>query len=342
MASTGTSDFWKHLDDLFNQAMDMDPTGREKFVEQACGTDAKLRAELESLLHSAETSDGLENLVHGAAQDFLAKKPTLEPGARISGYEIISLLGAGGMGRVYLALDGRLRRKVAIKTLAPDALYDKESLHRFEQEALAASALNHPNIRTIYEVGEAEGLQFIASEFVDGPTLREKLTLGKISLAEAVDIAIQTAAGLTAAHAAGIVHRDIKPENILIRKDGIAKIVDFGIAKLMPDGSDQTREFKTATRPGIILGTARYMSPEQAQGLTVDARTDIYSLGAVLNEMVTAKSSLKSCKGADKRDIVAELLKDETVPGETNLPPIIGKAMEKGTRAPLSKRPGVA
>jgi len=262
MASPGTSDFWKRLDDLFNQAVDMDPSTRERFLDQACGADSHLRAEVESLLRSADTSDGLEHLVHDAAQDFLEGKSGLDAGSRIGGYEIISLLGAGGMGRVYLAQDQRLRRKVAIKTLNPEALYDRESLRRFEQEALAASALNHPNIRTIFEVGESAGLQFIASEYVDGPTLREKLSAGTLSLEESLDIAIQVAAGLTVAHAAGIIHRDIKPENILVRKDGIAKIVDFGIAKLTAEGSDLSTQVKTATRPGVVLGTARYMSPD--------------------------------------------------------------------------------
>jgi serine/threonine protein kinase len=331
MASPGTPEFWKHLDDLFNQAIDMEPAARTQFIEQACAGNTKLRAELESLLRSSEASDSLENLVQGAAHDFLAKKPTLEPGTRVADYEIVSLLGTGGMGRVYLAQDPRLRRKVAIKTLTPQSLYERESLRRFEQEALAASALNHPNILTIYEVGEADGLQFIASEFVDGTTLREKIAYGRLTLEESVGIAIQTATGLTAAHAAGIVHRDIKPENIIVRKDGIVKIVDFGIAKLTSE-DDRAAQFKTATRPGIILGTARYMSPEQSQGLSVDARTDIYSLGAVLKEMVEVNSSFKSSKsslkGADRREIVAELLKDDaTAPRE--LTAIIAKATQK-------------
>jgi serine/threonine protein kinase/tetratricopeptide (TPR) repeat protein len=324
MATPGKSDFWKRLDDLFNQAMDMEPGARAEFVRRACGTDEGLRAELESLLRSAPASDGLENLVHGAAHDFLVNKPTLAAGTRIAGYEVISLLGAGGMGRVYLAQDTRLRRKVAIKTLMPESSYDQESLRRFEQEALAASALNHPNILTIYEVGESDGLQFIASEFVDGLTLREKLSAGKLTLEESLSIAIQTAAGLTAAHAAGIIHRDIKPENIIVRKDGIVKVVDFGIAKLSPEARDEATQFITGTRPGMVLGTARYMSPEQAQGVAVDARTDIYSLGAVLNEMIAVRSTLK---GANPREILAELLKDDAVPGE--LTAIIEKAMQK-------------
>ena len=286
MASPSNPDFWKRLDDLFNQAMDVEPGTRSQFIEEACGEDVKLRAELESLCRSAEAPDGLENLVQHAANDFLGKKTSFEAGSRVGDYEVVSLLGEGGMGRVYLATDLRLGRKVAIKTLRPAWVNDRESMKRFEQEALAASALNHPNILTIFEVGTANGTGFIASEFVDGSTLREKLSSGKLKMAEAVDIAIQAAAGITAAHAAGIIHRDIKPENIIVRKDGIVKIVDFGIAKLAPDAPGQALRTFSATRPGIVMGTARYMSPEQSQGLEVDARTDVYSLGAVLNEIV--------------------------------------------------------
>ncbi len=329
MASADTPSFWKRLDELFNQAMDLDPAVRKQFVAENCGDDATLRAELESLLEAAETSDALEGLVHGAAQDFLFKTPpALEPGSRIAGYEIISLLGAGGMGQVYLAQDVRLRRKVAIKTLNGQSVQDRQSLGRFEQEALAASALNHPNILTIYEVGKSTGVEFIASEFVDGPTLREKLKAGNLETSEALDIAIQVATGLTAAHAAGIVHRDIKPENIIVRKDGIVKILDFGIAKLSSDTSGQPTQLRSirsysATRPGIVLGTARYMAPEQAQGLPVDGRADVFSLGVVLDEMFVDRSVFK---GADRQQIIAELLKKEPAP-ITVLTSIVAKAM---------------
>ncbi len=334
----GTSDFWKRLDDLFNEAMDLAPDLRCQFVERACGDDRKLHAELTSLLRSAEATEPLENLIHNAAHDFLAKKPLLSSGALVGGYEIVSLLGAGGMGRVYLAHDPRLRRKVAIKTLTPESIHDEESLRRFEQEALAASALNHPNILTIYEVGESDGIHFIASEFVDGFTVRERLSSGRLSVEDAVDIAIQTAAGLTAAHGAGIVHRDIKPENIVIRRDGLVKIVDFGIAKLntespaRPSESRGTR-LESATQPGMVLGTAKYMSPEQARGLAVDNRTDLFSLGAVLHEMIAGKAPFE---GATISDVIAEILKsdppplDQTVP-ETprELARIVGRAMHK-------------
>ena len=331
MASSNTQSFWNRLDELFNQAMDMQPEARAKFIVQACGENTQLRSELESLVRSAETSDAVQDLVHGAAHEFLHKKPpVLEPGTRIEAYEILSLLGAGGMGQVYLAQDLRLRRKAAIKTLNPDAVYDRNSMGRFEQEALAASALNHPNILTIYEVGKSTGVEFIASEFVDGPTLREKMIKGEIGLNEALDISIQVASGLNAAHTAGIVHRDIKPENILVRKDGIVKIVDFGIAKLSADTNGQPTQLRalrtySATRPGIVLGTARYMAPEQAQGLPVDGRADIFSLGAVLDEMIAERAPFK---GAAKQEIIAELLKEAQATPQT-LSAIIHKAMAR-------------
>jgi serine/threonine protein kinase/Flp pilus assembly protein TadD len=331
MASADTPSFWKRLDELFNQAMDLDKASRAQFIAESCGEDVRLRTELESLVSAADTSDGVENLVHGAAHEFLSKKPvTLESGSHISGYEILSLLGAGGMGQVYLAQDLRLRRKVAIKTLNPDSVYDRSSLGRFEQEALAASALNHPNILTIFEVGKSTGVEFIASEFVDGPTLREKLNAGELGLTETVDIAIQVATGLNAAHTAGIVHRDIKPENIIVRKDGIVKILDFGIAKLSANTNGQPTQLRSirsysATRPGIVLGTARYMAPEQAQGLPVDGRADIFSLGAVLDEMVAKRSPFK---GAAKQEIIAELLKENAAPSRT-LGAILQKAMAR-------------
>ncbi len=199
------------------------------------------------------------------------------------------------MGRVYLAEDARLNRKVALKTVAPGVIHSPRALDRFEREARAASALNHPNILTIYEVGQFEGSQFIASEFIDGVTLRERLAAGKLEVDSVIDIAIQVTAGLSAAHAARIEHRDIKPENILLRKDGLVKIVDFGIAKLSRESTGETPRAasgSSVTQPGVILGTARYMSPEQARGLPVDPRTDIFSLGAVLYEMLAGKARL--------------------------------------------------
>jgi serine/threonine protein kinase/tetratricopeptide (TPR) repeat protein len=216
----------------------------------------------------------------------------------ISNYRIVSRLGAGGMGEVYLAEDSRLRRQVALKVLPRTIALDTDRLARFEREAHAASALNHPNILTIHEFGASGETHFIASEFVQGETLRERFSRGHLTANEILDITIQIASALQAAHGAGIIHRDIKPENVMIRDDGYVKVLDFGLAKLseprsMPTGSDSDPEAQTKrqvqTQAGIIMGTVAYMSPEQARGNAVDPRTDLFSLGVVLYELLTRK-----------------------------------------------------
>ncbi|MGH9937069.1 MAG: serine/threonine-protein kinase, partial [Blastocatellia bacterium] len=216
-------------------------------------------------------------------------------GARLEHYEIISPLGAGGMGEVYLAEDTRLGRKVALKLLPKEFTRHAERVRRFEQEARAASATNHPNILTIFEIGEAAGERYIATEFVDGQTLRERLNGERLAPPAALEITAQIAAALAAAHEAGIVHRDIKPENVMLRRDGIVKVLDFGLAKLTerrPDAIDREAPTiaKVNTDPGTVMGTANYMSPEQARGLEVDARSDIFSLGVTLYEMLAGRT----------------------------------------------------
>jgi len=212
-------------------------------------------------------------------------------GTKLGRYEIRAKIGEGGMGEVYLALDTELGRTVAIKIL-PEALASNQlRLERFIQEARAASALNHPQILTIYEIGTTGATHFIATEFIDGETLRQRISKG-MKLAEVLEVAIQTAGALAAAHEASIIHRDIKPENIMVRRDGYIKLLDFGLAKLtepsIVDSEAPTRA-KVDTREGTVMGTPNYMSPEQAQGTKVDARTDLWSLGAVLYEMVTGQ-----------------------------------------------------
>src|SRR5947209_8022535 len=206
---------------------------------------------------------------------------TIRSGTRLGRYEIRSKIGEGGMGEVYLAQDTKLDRKVARKILPADAAHS-DRMKRFVQEAKAASALNHPNIITIYEIDQTDSIDFIATEFIDGETLRERmLNTSPMKLSEIVDVANQTASALVAAHAANIVHRDIKPENIILRRDGIVKVLDFGLAKLMDQpemgAEDATRQL-VKTNAGVVMGTVAYMSPEQARGLQVDARTDIWSL----------------------------------------------------------------
>ncbi len=214
----------------------------------------------------------------------------MESGTQIGVYKVLKMLGAGGMARVYLAEDSRLGRKVALKVLPADSVQNPERVRRFEQEARAASGLNHPNILTIYDIGDVDSTKFIATEFVEGQTVRD-LLLHPITLLNALDIGIQAAAALSTAHAAGIVHRDIKPENLMVRPDGFVKVLDFGLAKLTQTSPDSIYGDRTVdvTMPGVVMGTLGYMSPEQLRGLQVDARTDVWSLGAVLYEMVTGK-----------------------------------------------------
>jgi len=340
MAAPASPERWKVLEELFHQALELEPDKRGHFLDTACGDDAGLREEVESLLRSS-TTDGanfIEEPLRRAARDFYADRAPapLAEGSYVLHYRILSTLGAGGMGRVYLAEDARLGRKVALKTLAPGRIHGARALSRFEQEARAASALNHPNILTIYEVGQFEGANFIASEFVDGATLRERLAGGRLDADDALEIAIQVAAGLSAAHTARIEHRDIKPENIILRDDGLVKIVDFGIAKLSRDATgEEPRAAAGAsiTLPGVVLGTARYMSPEQARGLPVDGRTDVFSLGAVLYEMLAGKPAFE---GETTSDVIAEILKSDPPPLERLAPEapselcaIVSQAMRK-------------
>ncbi|HET9533245.1 MAG TPA: protein kinase, partial [Blastocatellia bacterium] len=259
-------------------------------------------------------------------------------GKQISHYNIHSLLGAGGMGEVYLAEDTRLKRKVALKVLPRSIVGEVDRLRRFEQEAFAASALNHPNILTIFEFGAEGDTHFIASEFVQGETLRARLQRGRPALTEMLDLTLQIAFALHAAHEAGIIHRDIKPENIMVRTDGIVKVLDFGLAKLTeaPASSDDPRvptQSKVNTKAGVVMGTITYMSPEQARGMEVDARTDIFSMGVVLYELVADRAPFE---GASANDVTAAILTqaptplsryEAAVPAE--LERIVAKALEK-------------
>ena len=215
-------------------------------------------------------------------------------GARLGHYELLSRVGAGGMGDVYRARDTRLLREVAVKVLPADVSSDPERLRRFEAEARAASALNHPNIVTVYDVGSSDGVSYIAMELVEGKTLRELLSTGPLPLKRTLEIAARVTDGLARAHEAGVVHRDIKPENVMVTKDGSVKILDFGLAKraraaLEPGAGEAQTTMTVGTEPGVVLGTVRYMSPEQAAARVVDFRTDQFSFGSVLYEMATGK-----------------------------------------------------
>jgi len=252
-------------------------------------------------------------------------KPDLKRSDLPDRYAIISFLGVGGMGEVYLAEDTKLGRKVALKTLPAEFTNDKERLRRFQQEARTASALNHPNLLTIHEIGAEGGAHFIAAEYIDGETLRARIKHGRIKIDEALDVAQQAAFALTAAHGAGIVHRDIKPENIMVRHDGIVKVLDFGLAKLLEDHAREVIDHEADTRalvltdPGKVLGTPAYMSPEQARGDDLDARTDTWSLGVVLYEMVAGRPPFR---GETRSHTVVSILETEPPPLTTFAPEI--------------------
>ena len=232
----------------------------------------------------------------------------LAPGTKLGPYDIVSLLGAGGMGEVYRARDSRLKREVAIKVLPQALSLDADRLRRFEQEALATAALNHPNILAVFDIGTSEGSPYVVSELLEGETLRERLRSGSIPVRKTLDYAMQIAHGLAAAHEKGIVHRDLKPENLFVTKDGRVKILDFGLAKLtQADPARQTSWRRRDPRhgpAGVVMGTAGYMSPEQVRGMALDACSDIFSFGAILYEMLSGKRGVprRHARGYDELD----------------------------------------
>jgi serine/threonine-protein kinase len=264
----------------------------------------------------------------------------LEKDTTISHYKILSEIGKGGMGKVYLAQDTKLNRNVAIKFLSEEWSKDSDKLNRFVQEAQSASALNHPNIITIHEIGETDNAQYIALEYIEGETLTVRLKK-KLKFNSALDIAAQIASALDAAHAAGIVHRDIKPDNVMVREDGLVKILDFGIAKLTEQEKPEIEsEDKTAvqvnTTPGMIIGTANYMSPEQAKGKEVDSRTDIFSFGVVLYEMVAGGLPFE---GESPLEIIGSILKDEPKPiDRAEVPAEVERIISKTLRKDRNER----
>jgi predicted ATPase/serine/threonine protein kinase len=341
-------DRWRQVDKLFEAALELEGEGRAAFLDEACAGDAVLRSEVEKMLRFDEqAADFIEAPVFGAA----ARLMTGRDGALPSGntgeqrtrekagsslsfssepieearfipgdilaerYRIAGLLGRGGMGEVYLAEDTRLRRKVALKLLPAGVAADAGWLARFEREALAASSLNHPNILTIYELGTEEGLRFIATEFIEGESLRQLISGKGLGLRASLDIGVQVASALAAAHAAGIVHRDIKPENIMLRADGLVKVLDFGLAKFVGPVSGE-QETKALTRvsyqsaAGMVLGTVSYMSPEQARGLAVDARTDVWSFGVMLYELLARRLPFT---GETATDVLISIIQKEPV-----------------------------
>ncbi|MBA2647637.1 MAG: protein kinase [Pyrinomonadaceae bacterium] len=329
---------WQQVEQLYHAALEREPESRAAFLDEACAGDAVLRGEVESLLRYEERAERfIESPALEVAAGMMAEDGTpVMAGRRISHYKIISSLGAGGMGEVYLAEDTALGRKVALKLLPALFTEDPDRLRRFAQEARAASALSHPNVAHVYEIGEADGTSFIAMEYVEGQLLEDKIGDCPLDTNEIVDIAVQTADALDAAHAEGIIHRDIKPANIVITPRGQVKVLDFGLAKVtarqshVPQSEAPT---KIKTSAGLVMGTVPYMSPEQALGREIDTRTDIFSLGAVLYEMATGRQPFSGANAVEVIDHLAHSQPEAIarfnydVPAE--LERIIRKCLEK-------------
>ena len=311
---------WQQVERVYHSVVAKPSSERSGFLDEACAGDEELRREVESL---RAYEDRAQTFIESPALDIAARMMADEAsravtiGESFNQYRIVSQLGAGGMGEVYLADDTRLRRRVALKFLPAALTRDKRHLHRFEIEARAIAALSHPNVCAIHEVLQTEdGRHCIVMEYVEGVALRERMTSGPIRVHEALDIAIQIASALSSAHAAGIVHRDIKPENVMLRRDGYVKVLDFGLAKLadrldVVDSQVETRAIELKTAPGMVMGTVAYMSPEQARGLSVDVRTDVWSLGVVLYEMVAGR---KPFSGETPTDVIISIVQREPDP----------------------------
>jgi len=336
---------WQRVKEVFEGALELHGAERETFLDRECGDQADVRKEVESLLRSYEVAGSfMESPAVAQAADSLAgAEQKLAAGQRVKHYQIVNLIGEGGMGEVYLATDTTLGRRVALKVLPAFVSNDPDRLRRFTQEARAASRLTHPNVCVVHEIGETDdGRPFIAMEYVEGVTLRQRMRSQSMKLGDVLDIAIQIADALTAAHDAGIVHRDIKPENIVIRPEGYVKILDFGLAKL-------TERYKGAihttmstllfnSTPGTVIGTAAYMSPEQARGIPVDERTDIWGLGVVLYEMASGKPPFT---GETATDVVVAIVERDQPPIAQHVegtPPELERIVKKALRKDRNER----
>ncbi|MEP7339251.1 MAG: protein kinase [Acidobacteriota bacterium] len=340
-----TPEQYQRIGDLFDEAMALAPDARQSFLVAACGGDDELRREVESLLRAREQADGfIAGKVAGVVAEMAEqqKNPSLI-GHSLSHYRVLSLLGAGGMGEVYLAEDTRLARKVAIKLLPQAFTRDPERLRRFEQEALSTSALNHPNILTVYDIGttstELGSAPFIVAELLEGEELRKQMKDGPLPVRRSIEYARQIASGLAAAHEKGIVHRDLKPENLFVTKDGLVKILDFGLAKLRPQPSEPSGADNAAqtqiTNPGMIMGTVGYMSPEQVRGQETDHRSDIFSFGLILYEMLAGR---RAFQGESFAETMAAIVKEEP-PDLTEANPKTPPQLERIVRRCLEKQP---
>jgi serine/threonine protein kinase len=328
---------WREIDQIFQAAVEQPPELRASFLDETCSGDEALRREVEALISSDEQNwSFIDSPAFEVAAPILSQTHlVLDIGQHLAYYEVVELVGKGGMGEVYLAEDTRLGRKVALKLLSADLTRNASLVALFQQEARAASSLNHPNILTIHEIGKVDDRQFIATEFIEGETLRQKIRRDKLSLSEVLDITVQVTGALAAAHAAGIVHKDIKPENIMVRPDGYVKVLDFGLAELVGPRPSTNQSESLTDKAMPVRGTVRYMSPEQARGLAVDARSDIFSLGVVLYEMIAGRVPFE---GETTTDRITALLNQEPPPlrqyapnTPAELQNIVSKALRKET-----------
>lgn len=339
-----THDRWQRIKEIFISAQDRPPAERSDYLNEVCRDDPSVREEVEALLTAdADNDDFLTSPAYEFAAGMLADEPSeFVAGQKIGRFEIQCSLGAGGMGQIYLAYDENLGRKIALKLIPREFAADPHRVQRFEQEARAASALNHPNVCVIHDVGRTEnGRHFIAMEFIEGHTLREQLGRGTLKPLEALQVTLQVGAALARAHAIGIVHRDIKPENIMLRPDGYVKVVDFGLAKLMEVVTEQRRSSnantQVRTEPRMLMGTVKYMSPEQLREEPVDERTDIWSLGIVFYEMLTGSTPFEA---RSRNDSIGVILASERAPlvFPNDVPPKLRKIVKKALEKDCDKR----
>jgi serine/threonine protein kinase/tetratricopeptide (TPR) repeat protein len=328
-----TPERWARVQEVFAAALELAPSARRSFVREASGEDQELLREVESLLENhSEVTEGFLKSPSAPA----AKGPgnTLEPRARLGPYEIVARLGSGGMGEVYRARDKKLDRDVAVKVLPPHLSASPGALGRFEREAKAVAALSHPNILSIFDFGTQDGTSYAVTELLEGETLRSRLEAGALPPKQAIDCALQIARGLAAAHDRGIVHRDLKPENVFVTKDGHLKVLDFGLArreeKLAPGEVTSAPTASGETEPGTVLGTVGYMSPEQVKAITADPRSDLFSFGAILYEMLSGKRAFRRESAGET---MAAILRDEPPPLALDVPEslrrIVGHCLEK-------------
>jgi len=300
----------RRIEELYHAARQREMVERSFFLAEACRGDEELKREVESLL--AQDSGG--KILDRPAAELLTESSAKQfsPGTCFGHYRVLERVGAGGMGEVYRARDTHLDRSVAIKVLPAEAVADPERKRRFVQEARSASALNHPNIIHIYDIDSADGIDFIAMEYIVGKSLDQLIGCNGLQIGEALKYAVQIADALAAAHAAGIVHRDLKPANIMVTEKGLVKVLDFGLAKLIEtvqgDTTASTQMMVPMTEEGTIIGTCSYMSPEQAEGKKVDTRSDIFSFGSVLYEMLTGS---RAFQGSSKIEILSSVLHQE-------------------------------